>query len=396
MNARAGAASFDAIASEARARYRAFIEGRVNPGAVERDEKDLPIPRQLIREAAEVGLLSLPFPPQVGGMGLDPTTYGVVLEQIGYLCQDLALPSILAMCADVAKAIYDTGRPDFVERYVRPMCRGERIGCLAYTDETDAFGFRSTAVRARGGYTLQADKSMQTGGLISDSFLTYVAGEGNDLLLFLVERDDPGVEITPVPLAGFRSGGVSRLRLHDVWLPPERLLVAVDGLSHAQRFLNFRRIFLACGWSGRLQALLEACIRHLRETIRSGRPLTEMQNVQAAVGRIYIAAESARASLYRGLERLGSPDLEPYFDPVVSAAKHHVIEQALAASQLALRLVGGKGYSRELPFERYLRDFCAGLTGAGTQDILEINLGIVAISEAERKSFSQSVDGRKP
>jgi alkylation response protein AidB-like acyl-CoA dehydrogenase len=367
-------------------RFAAFIKERVNPGAAERDEHDRPLSRELMNEAARVGLLPLAFAKDVGGEGMDYGTYGLVLEQVGYHCTDLSFPSLLSLFPDVARVIQDVGRPELNERYVKPMCRGDRFGCFAFTDETDAFNFQSSARKVEGGgCVLAGEKSMQTGGFISDCFLTYVADENQDLSLCLVDRDDPGVEVLPVACLGMRSAGITKLRLTDVQVPPERVLVSHDGLSHAQRFLNSRRIFLICGGTGLLQAMLEECIRILGQTIRYGSSIVELQNVQAGIGRIYVALETARTMLHRALERIHFSKQDPHFDTVVSAAKYYGVEQALVVTQQMMRLLGGKSYTSRLPFQRYLRDFYGGVMGGGTQDILEINLGLEVISAVERR-----------
>jgi alkylation response protein AidB-like acyl-CoA dehydrogenase len=150
--------------------------------------------------------------------------------------------------------------------------------------------------------------------------------------------------------------------------------------------LNARRTMLVASQVGAMQAIHEHCIAELGETVRYGQPLTELQGVQAALGRQYVSIESSRALLYRALARLAGYEgrIDPLFDPVVSAAKHFVTEQALSLATSALRLLGARGYVRGR-VERFMRDSLGLLAGGGTQDCLEIDLGTRAIAEAQRE-----------
>ena len=117
--------------------------------------------------------------------------------------------------------------------------------------------------------------------------------------------------------------------------------------------------------------------------MRYGAPLTDAQNVQATLGRMYAAIETARSVCYRALERSSAGLADPFFDPVSSAAKHTVTELSIRTAIDALRLAGGEGYASENHFERWLRDFTGLIAGAGTQDTLETSLGTLAVGNWE-------------
>jgi alkylation response protein AidB-like acyl-CoA dehydrogenase len=226
-------------------------------------------------------------------------------------------------------------------------------------------------------------------------FLTYVRDERDDLQLFLVERTDPGVQVRPVETAGFRAAGLTRLTLDQVPLPHSRLLVAVDALTHAQRFLNHRRLFVACPMVGRMKAIIESCVAHLAGVVRHGRPLTQQQAVQAKLGRMLIRYEAARAVLHDALERWADGTRHELFDPVASAAKYTVVENAIEVAMDAVRLTGWCGYSRELPYERYLRGFMGGIAGQTPRDVLELLLGNEVVARSELAHHAQLVHERE-
>ncbi len=372
-------------AEQIRERYRGFIEERVNPGAVERDAAASSIPRELLREAGRLGLFRLAMSKRLGGEAIDDLRWGQVLEQLGYLSVDASFPTMLGLFVGTHQFLLGLGRTDLEERYLRPLSRGDGLISFAYTEGADPFSFRSRALEVPGGFLLHGEKHMVSGGTIADAFIVYVRDEKNDLLAFLVDRDDPGLEILPLQVAGLRALGVAALKLKDVRVGPERLLVASDGLREAQRYLNARRASVPPPMVGRMQAILEGCVESLGATIRYVRPLTDMQNVQARLGRMSVAVEISRAAVYRTLERLGRGEADELWDISISATKYFVTEQALQVAESALRLLGTRAYLRDNHFERSVRDFLAGLAAAGAQDILEVDLGVKTISTIEQR-----------
>jgi alkylation response protein AidB-like acyl-CoA dehydrogenase len=360
-----------------------FFAATVNPGAADRDASGSPLPAEAFRPAAELGLLGYLLPVAHGGAGGDRRTFGLLLEQIGYFCEELEYASLLSMYADIPTVIVSAGQPELIDRYVSRMSQGRCFGTFAYTERSDSLDFGCRVFPDGDGYVVDGEKCLQTGGELAEVFLTYVRDEQDDLQLFAVERNDPGVHVEPVATAGFRSAGLTRLTLDRVALPASRRLVRVDGLSHAQRFLNQRRLFVACPMVGRMKAIIESCTIHLAGVVRQGLPLTRHQAVQARLGRMLIRYETARAVLHDALSRSADKEYNPVFDPVVSAAKYTIVENAIAVGMDAVHLTGWLGFSRELPYERYLRGFMAGIAGQTAQDVLEILLGNEVIARSE-------------
>ena len=371
------------LRSEVKRRFGAFLDERVTPHAADRDARGSPLPRELLRDAATIGLLTYSLPKQVGGGGADDYDWGLVLEHVGYFCDDSSLTLLLGLFSAVANTLYETGREDLIERYVAPFVRGERLVSFAYSEGADPFSLRSTVRMGDGECILDGDKHLITGGTLADAFMTYLRDERDDVQVILVERDDPGVEVILQPTMGVRAAGLARLEMHGVRVPPERVIAPVRGLSHVQRFLNRRRVLLSCGPLGRMEAILHACVDSLGDTVRYGRPLTEWPNVQAALGRMFVAVETSRQSVYRALEAMRDGRIDPAWDPVVTVAKYYTTERGLDVAESALRLLGGQAYLQRHPFERYVRDFAGMIAGAGAQDILEVDLGTAVVRARE-------------
>jgi alkylation response protein AidB-like acyl-CoA dehydrogenase len=352
----------------------------VSAGAMARDSNLLPLSAELLRTAAEQGLQAFALPEEIGGAGADALAWGKVLEQVGYLCEDVAFPLLLSIRTTIARMLFDTGRADLIEQYAIPIARGDCGVAAAYTEDADPFSMRTQLRRDGDAFVLNGQKTYVSGGVLADVFLTYSADGTGDMVASLVRRDDPGVEVRPVDSIGHRSTGAASVTFDEVRVPPARLLQASDGLTHAQLFLNDRRLLICCAPLGRAQAILERCVARLSTIVRYGEPLTEMKNVQATLGRMYVAIEASRATLYRALRHMADGAGDPVFDPIVSAAKYFVAEQVQYVLDQAFRVLGGHAYYGDLHFGRYLRDFVGLLAAAGTQDILETNLGAAAIA----------------
>jgi alkylation response protein AidB-like acyl-CoA dehydrogenase len=376
----------DAIVHEVRDTLGAWLQQRVDPGASERDRTGTPFSSEILREAAEFGLLGFTIPREAGGAGRTWREWGWVLHEIAYRCTDTSLPMLLAYCGTLVKLLHESGRADLADRYVRPMTRAERLPGFGWSEGRDALSFRTVLRRAGRGFVLTGEKLPIANAMIADVFVIFArSDESGDVVAVLVERGDPGVEITPYLATGLRASGMGRVRMHEVPLPEERLLVANDGLSFGQRFLNDRRLEMPCWALGRMRALCETAVHELSQRERYGLPVTEMQGVQAAIGRMVVAIESSRMVLESALEHIGAGAHDPYWDPPLALTKLHVVEQALAVTRTLQDILGGVAVFEAGPYERTIRDLSCLNPIAGTMATLQVDLGIRAIAEIEQR-----------
>ncbi len=381
-----GSLAPEAIVHEVRETLGDWLERRVDPGASKRDRTGTPFSTSLLREAAALGLFGFTVPREVGGAGRPWREWGLFLHEIAYRCTDTSLPMLLAYCGTLIKLLHESGRPDLVDRYVRPMTRAERLPAFAWSEGRDALSFRTTLRRSSRGYTLSGEKLPIANGMIADVFLVFARSDwSGDVVAVLVEREDAGVELSPYLATGLRAAGMARLRMHEVELPEDRMLVASDGLSFGQRFLNDRRLEMPCWALGRMRALVETAVHELSQRVRYGLPVTEMQAVQAAIGRMVAAIETSRLVLAGALDRIAAEAHDPYWDPPLAVAKLHVVEQALAVSRTLQDILGGAAVFEAAPYERTIRDLSCLNPIAGTMATLEVDLGIRAIADVEQR-----------
>ncbi|MFQ5961574.1 MAG: acyl-CoA dehydrogenase family protein [Candidatus Methylomirabilales bacterium] len=386
------------IAEMVRNRFGSFIDTRINPTAYERDQTISTFPPEVMREAARIGLVGFTAPKELGGGGNSWEVWGHALEEIGYLSEDAGLCMVLAYRESAANLVYRSGRQDLIDKYVRPAITGDGFIGWAYSEGADPFSFTTTVHRADGHYVFNGEKQAVTGALGDRVFITYGVNETkDDIVAVMVERDDPGVVLKPLPTMGLRSLGLARLYLNEVKVPEDRVLVPSDGVSHAQIFINERRITGTCWVLGRMRALFEKVVSHLDQRFRYKQPLTEMQTIQAALGRMHVAIESSKLFMRTMLSETGREDLDYLWDPWAAKSKYFLLEQATMVAQTVQQIVGGYGYMQEYEFDRFLRDFYGLVPIVGTQFTLEVDIGIRAIQEVRKnqRATAQAMEAAK-
>jgi alkylation response protein AidB-like acyl-CoA dehydrogenase len=368
---------------------RAFVRDRLNPGAHARDRACEAFPRALLEQAGALGMFGTGLPEALGGQARGWADTSRELWVLSRDCEEMAFPFILSYQQSLVSGIHSAGRPDLLP-LCRAMARGERFGSFGWSESSDAFSFRTVVRRTAAGIVIDGVKAPVSGALFSDVFVVYARDEARgDVIAVLVERGDPGVEIVEMEPLGLRALGQGELRMTGVELVSERILIPSDALSHAQVFLSSRRSIIPCFVLGRLEAFFEATASDLSSRMRYGLPASEMQAVQAVLGRMWAQIETCRALVERMLHRLGDSDersaADRAWDPAVAATKYAVMEQARAFLHDAQNILGGRWYYAKWPFGRWMRDILGMIPAAGTQAILEVDIGMLASSEVTRR-----------
>jgi alkylation response protein AidB-like acyl-CoA dehydrogenase len=389
----------EAIAREVRERFGPFFRERINPSAVERDQSYQTFPVEVLREMAGLGLIGFTAAKEIGGGGRTWEEWGHALEEIGYLADDSGLPMLLSYRETAINLVYQSAqrdRPHLIERYARPAVRGDAFIGWLFTEDTDILRL-NTRVEKRGDrYLLNGWKIASTGGRTCTSWLVYAAlPDASDTMVLMIHADDPGVEVKPLRSLGLRSIGLTEVSLSNVELDESRVVAATDGLSHAQLFINERRVTGAAWLLGRMRALIELVIDDAAPKRRLDREVLDLDTFKGLVGKMQIELERARATAYRVFERTeaGRAHDGHLHDPMVAVGKYTSTEAALAVADLAQRLAGGHGYFEKHGIERYLRDVYGLVPILGGQTAIEVQLGAHVIWQRQRAARAK---GRKP
>lgn len=337
----------------------------LRPAAAKADE-DCATPPELLRQAAELGVSALNAPDELGGVAQERSviTNALIAEALAH--GDLSLAFACLSTPSVATALVTYGSAGQQAQYV-PSLTGDKPpqAAIALMEAQPLFNPFRLATRARlapGGYVLEGEKSLVAFGAQAELFLVAAALEDGSPALFVVESGSAGLSTALQPAMGLRAAGLSRLRLDRVKLPETARLGGNEGLDYAE-FIALSRL----GWSalavGATQAVLDYVIPYANERQAFGEPISHKQAVAFMIANIGIELEGMRLALWRAasLAARGKP-----FVREAALARNLCARYGMQAGSDGVQVLGGHGFVKEHPVERWYRDLRAvGLMEGG-------------------------------
>jgi alkylation response protein AidB-like acyl-CoA dehydrogenase len=338
-------------------------------------------PQEAWRACAKFGILGLPVPTELGGAGCDVLTTTLVMEALGYGCQDNGLLfSLNAQLWSVELPLVIFGTPEQQQAYLPGLVAGEIIGGHAMTEPgsgSDALHMRTRAERQGDHYLLNGTKHYITNAPVADVLLVYATAAGRPglagLSAFLVDATTPGLKVSSgFEKMGLRTSPMGEIALVDCLVPARnRLGPEGAGMAIFNSSMEWERSCLFASAVGAMRRQLEACVRYARTREQFGQPIGKFQSVAAKLADMYVRLEAARLLIYRvaWLKQQGrSAPAE------AAAAKLFTSEAWVRSSQDAIQTHGGMGYLKETGIERDLRDAIAGTLYSGTSEIQRVLL----------------------
>jgi glutaryl-CoA dehydrogenase (non-decarboxylating) len=341
---------------EQRAAFRAFADSQIRPSAARFDCEER-IPPDVLSRIAASGYLALTLPERWGGAAKSDVVWGILNEEFGAACSSVR--SLLTVHGMVSHAILRWGNDGMRARWLPELAAGSTLAAFALSEAnagSDAQAIETIAEAEPGGYVLTGHKKWICYGTAAGLFLVFAQCAGRPCA-FLVERNCPAVEITPLSgMLGLRGTMLADLRLDGCRVPNEALVGAPGfGLSHvANTALDLGRYSVAWGCVGIARAALEASYSYAAQRRQFGKPLKDHQLVGRMLANMVVGVRSAR------LMCLEAGRLRDFGDPgaVVQtmAAKYFSSQQAAQAARDAVQIHGANGCSPEYPVARYFRD----------------------------------------
>jgi alkylation response protein AidB-like acyl-CoA dehydrogenase len=370
---------------EIRRLCRDFAAREIRPIAAEVDEADTQVPWQVWNKAAEIGLTSFMLPEELGGGGLtDVFTGCLVQEELCHGCSGIG--NLITSNGFFAEPVLELGTEEQKERWLRPLA-GERppMTALATTEPdfgSDAASMRTTAKRVDGDYVLSGQKAWISNGGIAQSyvvFATVAPGSGHrGVTAFLLDRDDDGLSFgAPIPKMGQRAIVNTELFLEDCFVADDRRLGDEgEGFRGLMATFDRSRVTLAAAATGLARAALEYATAYAKERRQFGVPIAEHQAVAFRLADMALRVDASRLLAWRAAQLL---DRGERATTEAAMAKLHASETAMACTWGAVQTLGGWGYSREYPVEKWMRDAKLEEIEEGTSDIqrLIISRGIL-------------------
>ncbi len=355
-----------------------FADEKIAPLAARVDAEDW-FPRdELWAAMGELGLHGITVEEEWGGLGLGYLDHVIAVEEVSRASASIGL-SYGAHSNLCVNQIRRWGNEEQKARYLPKLVSGEHVGSLAMSEAgagSDVVSMKLKADGVQGGYVLNGTKFWITNATYADTLVVYAkTGEGSrGITAFLIEKQDEGFSIgQKIDKMGMRGSPTAELVFNDCFIPEDRIMGPLHGgVGVLMSGLDYERVVLAGLQLGIMQACLDTVIPYLRERKQFGKPIGAFQLMQAKVADMYVALQSARAYTY-AVARNCDAGLTTRFD--AAGAILLASENAFRVSGEAVQALGGAGYTKDWPVERYLRDAKLLDIGAGTNEIRRMLIG---------------------
>jgi isovaleryl-CoA dehydrogenase len=362
-----------------------FAAGRIAPIAAEID-RDNAFPRALWPQMGELGLHGITVEEDYGGLGLGYLEHVVAMEEVSRASASVGL-SYGAHSNLCVNQLRRWGTDEQKRRYLPRLISGEHVGALAMSEAgagSDVISMRLRADAHGDRYVLNGAKFWITNGPHADVLVVYAKtdpeGASRSVTAFIIEKDFPGFRCAQkLDKIGMRGSDTGELVFEDCEVPAENVLGPENGgAAVLMSGLDYERTVLAGGPLGIMQACLDAVLPYVRERRQFGRPIGTFQLMQGKIADMYVALNSARAYVY-AVARACDAGRTTRFDAAgaILLASENAVKTALEAIQA----LGGAGYLKDYPVERYLRDAKLYDIGAGTNEIRRFLIGRELVGE---------------
>jgi len=359
---------------------RKFAQDKVAPIAAEIDET-AEFPASTVKEMGELGLLGLVVSEDEGGVGADMLSYALVVEELSKVCGSHGL-TVAAHNSLGCWPIHAFGSPAQKKRFLRPGARGEFLLSFGLTEAgagSDAGGTRTTAVKEGHEWILNGSKmwitnSHYAGAVIVTAVTDPEAGPSHGISGFIVPTDTPGFTVEKKEdKLGCRASDTAPLILEDVRIPDDLLLGQLgEGFKYFMQTLDGGRISIAAMALGLAEGALLTARDYAKEREQFGRPIAKFQAIQFMLADMATQIEASRLLIAEAcrLKDAGQP-----YSPQSAMAKLHASETAMFVTDKAIQILGGYGFIREYPVERFYRDAKLTTIGEGTSEIQRLVIG---------------------
>jgi isovaleryl-CoA dehydrogenase len=358
---------------------RRFASEQIAPFAASYDATNK-FPRHLWPEMGALGLHGITVEEEFGGLGLGYLEHVVAMEEISRASASVGL-SYGAHSNLCINQIRRWASPEQKRRYLPKLISGEHVGSLAMSEAgsgSDVVSMRLKAEKRGDKYILNGTKFWITNAPEADVLVVYAKTDPNagpkGITAFLIERGMKGFSVSQkLDKMGMRGSDTAELVFQDCEVSAGQVMGAEgQGVKILMSGLDYERAVLAGGPLGIMQACLDVVLPYVRERSQFGAPIGSFQLMQGKIADMYVALNSARAYVY-AVARACDAGRTSRFD--AAGAILLASENAVKTSLEAIQALGGAGYTKDWPVERFLRDAKLYDIGAGTNEIRRFLIG---------------------
>jgi alkylation response protein AidB-like acyl-CoA dehydrogenase len=358
---------------ELRRAVREFADNEIVPRAAEWDEKE-EFPAEVVKKLGELGFLGVVFPEKYGGAGLSYSDYVIVIEELARGDASVAITASahISLCSN---HIYEQGNEEQKEKYLKPLASGEMLGGWSLTEPnagSDAGGTQTTAVLEGDVWVINGSKTFTTNGTVCDVAVAMAVTDKehgkHGISAFIVPKGTPGFRPgKKEKKLGHRASDTSEMVFENCRVPNSHLLgERGEGFIAALRILDGGRIGIGALSLGIAQAALECATEYAKQREQFGKPIGSFQAVRFKLSDMATSIDAARLLLHRAAFL---KDRGERVTKEAAMAKLYASEVAVKCSEEAVQILGGYGYTRDYPAERYYRDAKLMTIGEGTSEI---------------------------
>jgi alkylation response protein AidB-like acyl-CoA dehydrogenase len=367
---------------------RQFVDNEIIPVAEEFDHEDK-FPEAIVEHMKELGLLGVTIPEEYGGMGLDLTTYAMIVEELsrGWI----SISGVVNTHFIGSYLLMKFGTDEQRDLYLPRMATGEVRGAFSLSEPevgSDVQGIKSTATEVDGGWEINGQKMWVTNGLRSGLVFVLVKTDPKadppyrGMTCFICEKEPgqsevPGLTIPPkIKKMGYKGVESTELVFDGFKVDDDHVLGGRDGIGEGFKqmmdALELGRVNVAARGVGVAQRALELALRYSQERKTFGKPIAQHQAITFKLAEMATRVEAARLLTMKAARM---KDAGQRSDIEAGMAKLFASEAAKENAEEALRIHGGYGYSKEYEIERIYRDAPLLLIGEGTSEIQKMVIG---------------------
>jgi alkylation response protein AidB-like acyl-CoA dehydrogenase len=366
---------------------REVAQAEIAPNAGEWDREHR-FPRELFGKLGELGLMGVCVPEEYGGAGSDFLSYVLVLEELSRADAGVGV-TVAVHTSAVTLPLLGFGSAEQRSRFVPPLARGEALGAFALTEPeagSDAGSLRTTATPDGDGWRISGSKQWITNGSYASTFLLFARTEqgvagARGVSAFVLDAEHVRVTREEEKL-GLNSSSTVDLVVEDALVDADRLLHERGrGFAVAMTTLDGGRIGIAAQAVGIAQAAYDAARAYALERRQFGKPIAEFQAIQWKLADMATEIDAARLLVYRAAWRK-----QEGLSHTEEGAKAKLFASEMARRQTAeaIQVLGGYGYTKEFPVERYYRDAKITEIYEGTSEIQRLVIARELLKHADR------------
>jgi alkylation response protein AidB-like acyl-CoA dehydrogenase len=370
-----------------------FADREVAPHAAELD-RQARVPFETVEKLAEAGFMGLCVPEELGGAGMDFLSYCLLIEEISRADAGVGVTLAVHTSAGTLPIVM-FGTEEQKARWVPPLARGERTGCFALTEPetgSDASAIQTRAERVEGGYRISGHKQWVTNGRVAGTMILFArAPEG--VMAFVLGMDAEGISFGKhAEKMGVISATTDDVLFDNVFVPEEdRLGEEGRGLRVALGTLDTGRIGVAAQATGIAEAAFRYATQYAAGRTTFGKPIAEHQAIAFKLADMQTKIRAARLLVY---EAAWIKDQEMPHGEAGARAKLYASQVANEVAYEAVQILGGRGYMKDHPVERYYRDARVTEIYEGTSEIQRLVISRAILKE--RAEAPGGVEGSRP